>query len=78
MLGWRFSTSVKPSKKTLELIKQVLSKTMQAACVITKESVSKDALAKLTDEQLASVKARRIEKDVFFVEPSSQKAAEYE
>ena len=78
ILGWRKSTSVAIStKKTLGLIKQLFTKALRESCIITKESVSKDALAKLTDEQLASVKARREEKDVFFVELASQKAADY-
>ena len=77
VIGWRFSTAVKTKKNTLELIKQVLSKALQKSCIRIKESVDKDALAKLTDEQLASVKARRDEKDVFFVEPASTKAADY-
>ena len=78
ILGWRKSTSIGTSTKhTLKLIKEVFSKALQKSCIITKESVSKDALAKLTDEQLASVKARREEKDVFFVEPDSTEAADY-
>jgi hypothetical protein len=39
--------------------------------------VDKEALAKLTEEQLTSVGARRKVKDVFFVEPSSQEAVDY-
>lgn len=76
-LGWRKSTAIKITKKTLELIKQVFTYGKAAAYIRTKESVDKDALAKLTDEQLASVKARRDNKDVFFVEPDSTKAADY-
>jgi len=77
-LGWRKSTVIKTSKKTLELIKQVFtSAALKKTYIRTKESVDKDALAKLTDEQLAVIKARRDEKDVFFVEPASQKAADY-
>ena len=78
VLGWRKSISIKIAKNTLELIKIVFTYGKAAAYIRTKESVDKDALAKLTDKQLASIKARRDEKDVFFVEPSSQKAAEYE
>ena len=79
VVGWRKSTSISIStKKTLGLIKDLFSKALQKSCIITKESVSKDTLAKLTDEQLAIVKARREEKDVFYVEPASQKAADYE
>lgn len=77
VLGWRKSTKIKTTKNTLGLIKEFLTKTMQKSCIRVKESVDKDALAKLTDEQLASVKARRDEKDVFFVEPASTKAADY-
>lgn len=76
-LGWRQSTAIKTAKKTLELIKQIFSPALQKSCIRIKESVDKDALARLTDEQLANVKARREEKDVFFVEPLSPKAAEY-
>ncbi|KPL21780.1 MAG: hypothetical protein AMJ75_09345 [Phycisphaerae bacterium SM1_79] len=78
VLGWRKSTAIKTAKNTLELIKLKLSKTCQRVCIRIKESVDKDALARLTDEQLAGIKARREEKDVFFVEPLSQKAADYE
>ena len=77
VIGWRFSTSIKTTKKTIELIKQVFAAATQRACIRIKESVDKDALAKLTDRQLADIKARREEKDVFFVEPLSQKAADY-
>ena len=77
VIGWRLSKSIKTKKNTLELIKQVFSKAIQTACIRIKESVDKDALAKLTDEQLADIKARWDEKDVFFVEPTSQKAADY-
>jgi len=40
--------------------------------------VSKEALAKITDDKkLASVGARRREKDVFFVEPDITEAVKY-
>jgi len=76
-IGWRKSTSISVKKNTLVLIKLFFRIDLQKTCIRINESVDKDAMAKLTDEQLASVKARRIEKDVFFVEPSSQKAANY-
>jgi len=78
ILGWRKSTSVRVKKTTLEKIRQVFSKAKAALYIHTKESVNKEALAKLTEEQLASVGARRDSKDVFFVEPDLTKAAEYE
>lgn len=76
-LGWRKSTSISIKKNTLELIKQVFSKAKAAACIHVKESADKEALIKLTDEQLASVGARRKEKDVFFVEPDLPEAVDY-
>ena len=57
VIGWRKSTSIKITKKTLERIKQAFSAAMRKSCIRTKESVDKDALAKLTDEQLADIKA---------------------
>jgi len=71
-IGWRFSSRIiiKP-KKTLELIKTMLSASFRKQCIKVKESVDKNALANLTDEVLAEVQARRQEKDVFFVEPAS-------
>lgn len=72
VVGWRLSTSITiNAKKTLELIKTTFSRKKAGELLIVKESVSKEALAKLTDEDLASVAARRITKDAFFVEPDS-------
>jgi len=68
-IGWRKSTSIITKKNTLELVKKVFAKAKCVACIIIKETVSKEALAKLTDEDLASVGARRKIKDDFFVEP---------
>ena len=55
----------------------MFSKAKAAACIRVKESVDKEALAKLTDEQLADIGARRKEKDVFFVEPALPEAVDY-
>ena len=79
-VGWHKSTSIsiaKKSDKTLTLIKTVLSAALRKTCIIKKESVDKDALAKLTDDQLASIAAQRVNKDVFYVEPLSADAADY-
>lgn len=78
LIGWRKSTSISVTKNTLDLVKQVFSKAKAQTFIIIKESVSKDALAKLTDEQLASVGAKRKSKDAFFAEPSSEQAADYQ
>jgi len=77
VVGWRKSTSVSVKKNTLELIKKLFSGAKRKLCIIVKETVSKEALAKLTDEELASVGARRREKDVFFVEPDITEAVRY-
>jgi len=77
ILGWRRSTSISIKKTTLELIKKVFSRVRAKTLIRTKESVDKEALAKLTDEQLADVGARRVEKDVFFVEPELPEAVDY-
>jgi len=77
-LGWRKTTSIGITKKTtIELIRQVLSKAKAAVCINVKETVSKDGLGKLTDEELAELGARRKVKDDFFVEPDLPEAVDY-
>ena len=76
-LGWRMTKSISVSTKyTLELIKQVF-KGRAKRYIHIKETPDKDALAKLNDDKLASVKARRIVKDDFFVEPKLPEAVDY-
>ena len=78
MVGWRKSSSIITKKNTLELVKEMLPPAKRKACIIIKESVSKEALGnQLTDEELASVGARRKEKDVFYVEPDLAEAVQY-
>ncbi len=77
VLGWRMSTSISVSTKfTLELIKQVFKRRAKQYIHVT-EKPDKEALAKLKDEKLATVKARRIVKDDFFVEPKLPEAVDY-
>jgi len=76
-VGWRKSTSIVTKKNTLELIKEKLAGNERKMCIIIKEAISKEALAKLTDEELASVGARREEKDVFYVEPDITESVQY-
>jgi len=79
LLGWRKSTSIKIStKKTLDMIKDVFSAAKAKVYIVTKESVDKNALAKLTDEVLASIDAQRKVKEDFFVEPDLPEAVDYE
>lgn len=76
-LGWRMSKSISVSTKyTLQLIKQVF-KGRAKRYIHVKETPDKEALAKLKDEKLAAVKARRIVKDDFFVEPKLPEAVDY-
>ncbi len=76
-LGWRMSTSISVSTKyTLKLIKQVFKRRAKQY-IHVKEAPDKEALAKLKDEKLAAVKARRIVKDDFFVEPKIPEAVDY-
>ena len=77
LLGWRKSTSISIKKNTLELIKAAFTKAKAKLYIRTKDAVDKDALAKLTDERLAAIGARRKEKDVFFVEPELPEAVDY-
>jgi phage host-nuclease inhibitor protein Gam len=77
-LGWRLSTSISiKTDKTIELIKQVFAGKMALQFINIRETPDKEALAKLTDEQLASIKASRTMKDTFFVEPAIPGSVDY-
>lgn len=79
LLGWRKSTKISiKTDTTLDLIKQVFKGAKRKSLITVKESPDKNALAKLTDEQLASINARRKPKDDFFVEPNLPKAINLE
>jgi phage host-nuclease inhibitor protein Gam len=76
-LGWQASTIVSIKKTTLDLIKKLFTPAQQKACINIKESVNKNNLRRLTDEQLKSIAARREDQDVFYVEPNSVAAASH-
>ena len=76
-LGWRKSTAIAIGKRTLEFIKEVFGNKRAAQYISVKETVNKETLKLLTDQELASVKARRENKEVFFVEPDLPKAVDY-
>jgi len=76
-MGWRKSTSISVSKKTLGLIKEVFSKARAALFIHVKETPDKEALAKLTDRELAEVGARRKVTDEFFADPDIPEAVDY-
>jgi len=67
-LGWRRSSKVSVKKGTVDLIKVMFGRAAEQYLHI-KESPDKEALAKLTDEQLSKVGARRKRKEEFYVEP---------
>jgi len=76
-LGWRKGTSIKIApEKTLELLMK-FPVHIRKLCIRIKQEVNKDGLSTLTDEQLATLKARREETDVFFVEPFIVEAVEH-
>ena len=75
-IGWRKSFSIGIKKTTLELLKQVFGKKAAAGYIRTKETVDRNALAFLTDEQLASVDAQRERREAFFVEPYMPEAVD--
>jgi len=79
IIGWRKSTALKIAnvKKTIELIKEKFASKAKLYLHL-KDTPDKEALAKLTDEELASVAARRKSTDDFYVEPDLTKAANYQ
>lgn len=78
ILGWRKSTSIDAKLTTPELIRKVFGKAGEKYIRQAEESVNKDVIKELTDEQLTSVNAQRDNKEVFFVEPSLPKAVDYD
>jgi len=79
VIGWRKSSSVaiKKTKVTIELIKKLYSAAKAKTFLHIKETVDKEALKKLDDEQLAEVGAKRDNKEIFFVEPAMPEAVDY-
>jgi phage host-nuclease inhibitor protein Gam len=66
--GYRKSTSISVKKTTLELLKKL----GKIIFIRTKEEVDKDAMAVMTDEELAMVDAVRKVKDDFFCEADKE------
>lgn len=75
-LGWRRSTLITIDKDAIDLIKIAFGKKAKEYLHI-KETPDKEALARLTDDELKSVGARRKHKDVFFVEPEKVEAVDH-
>jgi phage host-nuclease inhibitor protein Gam len=68
VFGYRKSTSISVKKTTLELLKKL----GKIIFIRTKEEVDKEAMAVLTDEELAMVDAVRKVKDDFFCEADKE------
>jgi len=76
VVGWRASSVIRIVKDTLSRIKDVF-KASAKTYIRIREEADKDALGRLTDEQLKSIGARRETKDVFFAEPNLPAAVDY-
>lgn len=76
ILGFRKSTVIAVKKQTLELIEKIFGRKAEQYLHV-KKLPDKEALTKLTDDQLASVGARRRVRDDFFVEPDTPEAVDY-
>jgi phage host-nuclease inhibitor protein Gam len=66
--GYRKSTSISVKKTTIELLKKL----GKVIFIRTKEEVDKEAMAVMTDEELAMVDAVRKVKDDFFCEANKE------
>lgn len=77
-IGWRKSTliDIRKNAKTLELIKSIYGKDALEFIHVS-ETPNKEAMVRLTDEDLISIAARRKHKEVFFVEPDKVEAADH-
>lgn len=67
-LGFRISTRLSTKKGTLDLLKQA----GWASCVRVKETIDKEVLAGLADQELAEVKAKRVVEDKFWYETKKE------
>jgi phage host-nuclease inhibitor protein Gam len=68
VFGYRKSTAISVKKTTLELLKKL----GKIIFIRTKEEVDKEAMAVMTDEELAQVDAVRKVKDDFFCEADKE------
>ncbi|GAU08118.1 host-nuclease inhibitor Gam family protein [Desulfoplanes formicivorans] len=72
-IGYRRSKEIKPMpKKTLAMVLGKLKELGFTEAIRVKESVNKDELSQWSDEKLALVHARRVEKDTFWYEIAEQ------
>lgn len=76
IVGWRKSSKIRTKKTTLQKILDVFGRSA-SSYIRTKQEPDKEALAKLDDEQLKKVDAKREVTDDFFVEPDIPETADY-
>ncbi|MCE5184960.1 MAG: host-nuclease inhibitor Gam family protein [Planctomycetaceae bacterium] len=76
VVGWRASTAIKICQDAVDRLKTVFGKKAEPY-IRVKEEADKEALAKLTDEQLAAVGCKRENRDVFYAEPDVPQAVDY-
>ena len=70
-LGFRISSSISISKKTLELLKAAGKK----LAILTKQAVDKDVLKTWSDADLAEFKAKRVTEDKFWFQVKDEEVA---
>lgn len=76
-IGWRRSVAIETNRDTLELLQSQYGGKELMNLLHIKKTVNKEAVAKLTDEQLADINAQRKTRDMFFAEPDLPKAVDY-
>ena len=78
--GYRLSTSVtlpKGREKLAELIRRLKARRM-SDCIITKETIDKEALRKSGEARVAAVGATLVQKDVFWLRAAQDKVEQLE
>ncbi len=76
-IGYRRSREVKPlPKHTLAMVLDKIKTLNMTEAIRTRESVDKDVLRNWPEERLATVSARIVEKDTFWLEPDETKLAD--
>lgn len=75
-VGWRASTAIKICRDAVDRIREVFGRKAEQFLRIKAEA-DKDALGKLTDEQLAAIGCKRDNRDKFFADPDVPEAVDY-
>jgi phage host-nuclease inhibitor protein Gam len=75
-VGWRASSAIKLCRDVVDRLKEVFGKKAEPYIRI-KEEADKEAMSKLTDEQLVAVGCKRENRDAFFADPDTPQAIDY-